>query len=91
MEQYVGQMVSERRVAPQPVFNPEGAVQDGIILLGRMQVGPDPAQSRPGAQIRQRDMGRVIPNQTAPKCGPIARQDESEDERARDPWHEPVS
>ena len=76
-------------VAPQSVLDPEGAVQDRIILLGRMHVGPDAAEPSQRAQVRPRDMGLIIPQQAAAQRGPVTRQHETEHQRAHCPWLEP--
>ena len=61
----VHQVVAERRVAPQLVLDPEGAVQQRVILLRGPEVEPDPVQSLPGTQFGAGYVRLVVPDESA--------------------------
>jgi hypothetical protein len=65
MQHDVGQVVSDDRIAPQFVLQPEGAVEHGIILLGGPELEPDPPQPMPRLEGRRGDVGGIVPEQSA--------------------------
>ena len=70
---HVEEVVADRRVPPHPVLDPEGRMQQGIILLGRADLEPDPSEPGQGAQRRRRHVVAVIPDEPCPKDRRVGR------------------
>ena len=51
MQAKVHQVIAEHGITPEPVLEPEYAVQQGVILPRGAQVKPDLAQSVPRAEL----------------------------------------
>jgi len=65
MQQYVGYVIADGSVAPESMFQPERAVEQGIVLLRCSHLKPDSPKTVQRAQIGLRDMGAVVPNEAA--------------------------
>ena len=61
-------MVAEYRVAPEPGLEPEGAVQERVVLLGGVEVEPDRPQAVPTPERGAGDVGIVVPDVAAGEC-----------------------
>ena len=87
MQHDVGQVVSDDRIAPQFVLQPEGAVEHGIILLGGPELEPDPPQPMPRLEGRRGDVGGIVPEQSACEGRKVGQQGGGEErQRACWPW-----
>jgi len=60
----VGQVITRRRISPHAELQPEGAVEDRVVLLGRPGLEPDPPQAAQRVQLRADHMGVVVPDKT---------------------------
>ena len=69
MQQHIEQMIAERGVAPQPVFDPKRRMQHRVELLGGAELKPDASQPGPRAQVRPGDVAGVIPKEPARQRG----------------------
>ena len=83
VEQDIGEMIPEHGIPPEAVLRPEGAVEGRIVLLGRPGLEPDPPEAVERAKVRARHVRVVVPDQAAPKGGPICREHRS-GQRERD-------
>ena len=83
MQQNIGKMVAERSVAPQPVLDPKCAVKQRIVLLGGMNVRPHLPQSGKRPEFGPRDMGIVIPDESALESGQIGDERRAEYQEAK--------
>ena len=70
----VDQVVAERLVAPEAVFDPECAVQDRIILLGGAEFEPDAPEAMQAAQSLLGHVSLVVPKQGAVQRRPISQE-----------------
>ena len=79
-------MVAHSRVAPQPVLDPERAVEDRIILLRGTELEPDPTEAGGGLQLGLGHVGVVVPEEAAVDRGVIG---EDADGREAEPAQPP--
>ncbi len=66
VQQDVEQMITDDSVAPDAVLQPEGAVEQRIVLLGCAEVKPDAPEPFQRLHGGPREMSVVIPERTAP-------------------------
>ena len=77
----VDEMVAERGVAPEEVFEPERGVEERVVLLGCAGLGPDADEAGEGAKFGARDVaGLVVPDESGGKCGKVGEEGRGEDE-----------
>ena len=60
----VDQVVAERRVTPTSVLDPKHTMQQGVVLLRRVQVRPDLPQTVQRSQLRSGNVCIIIPNES---------------------------
>jgi hypothetical protein len=65
----VDEVIARGGVAPDAVLQPEGRVQQGVILLGGSEVRPDPPEPAQRAQLRPGDVCVVVPQERAERAG----------------------
>ena len=84
----VHQVIAQRGVAPQLVLDPEGGVQQRIILLRGPQVEPDAVQSVPRAQFGAGHVRVIVPDESAVPGRLICQEDRDHqgDEEQPVPW-----
>src|SRR5262245_13183727 len=66
------------------MFEPEGAVQQGIILLRCTNVEPNPVEAGGRLQLGLGDVRRVVPQGIAAEGGEISDNKDQQDEREDD-------
>ena len=71
VQKHIPDMVAKNTVAPNPMFNPERAVEHGVVLLGRAELKPDPSQPFQLTQLRPGDVSVVVPEKGAVERGQI--------------------
>ena len=74
MQKNIEQVIAQHGIAPEPVFQPERAVQNRIILLGGAQIEPDSPDTMERLQFRRGDMTVVVPQESALEGRPISYQ-----------------
>ena len=74
MQQDVEQMVTEGRVAPEPVLHPKDTVHQRIVLLGGTRLDPGTEQTREGMEFRSGKMSLIIPDRLAVPGGSVGQQ-----------------
>ena len=74
MQRHVDQVIAEHRIAPQSMLQPEGAVQQRVILLRGAEVEPDAPQTVQRLQVGPRDVHVVVPEQRAVQRGQVGDQ-----------------
>ena len=70
----VGEVVTKDGVAPQAVFDPEGAVQQRVILLGGVEREPDAPESVEGLEGWGGDMRGIVPKEGAAESRPVGQE-----------------
>jgi hypothetical protein len=75
MQPEIDQVIATRIICPESVLQPESAVHQRVMLLGRSQVEPDPPQPLQRAQLGTGDVGLVVPDQPAVPDGSIDEED----------------
>src|SRR4051794_12274246 len=78
-------MVTEGRVAPEPVLDPKRAVEDRVILLRRREVRPDAREAGARLQLGRGEVGLIVPEAAAVEGRPVAAERDDEKERAQQP------
>ena len=67
-------MVTEDRVAPKAVLQPEGRVEHRIVLLGGADVEPDASEAADRLQLRPGDVQVVVEKEPAAESREISEQ-----------------
>ena len=81
MQQEGDNMVAEGVVPEHAVLHPERAVQEGIVLLGCPEFGPNPGQSAERAQRRRRYIVAVVPDELARERRQVGHEGREDDQR----------
>src|ERR1039457_4605033 len=74
VEQNIEQMVAECRLPPEPVFHPENAVNQWIVLFRAALVFPDLPQATYRTKRRGSHIHIVIPERLAAPCRPVGEE-----------------
>jgi hypothetical protein len=82
--QDVDEVIAGHGVAPEPVLDPEGRVQERVVLLGGAEVRPDPREPAQRTKIRPRQVRVVVPLELARGRGQVGEEDRGQ-ESADDP------
>ena len=85
VQQDIHQVIAERRVSPQFVFDPKGAVHQGIVLLRGAHLEPDPVQAVPRAEIGARHVRVVVPYRAAAPGRPIGQKNRGHQRQGKKP------
>src|ERR1035438_9288469 len=67
------------------MLNPEGAMEDRIILLGGVEIEPDASKSGNGLQVLASDVCLIVPDEAPPQGGPIAKKSQTQKQGAEAP------
>src|SRR5262249_22224251 len=71
VKQDVEEVVTRRVVAPESVFQPKGAVENRIVLLGCADLEPDAPKAAQGGEGGSGDVVLVVPDTTCAKGAPV--------------------
>src|SRR5580698_10619296 len=84
-------VITQGGLPPQPVLEPEGRMEQRIVLLGRPRLEPDSEKSVKRLQLQLRYIVRVVPEQLTAQRRPIHRDqpkiDQGEQDEPGDPSH----
>ena len=75
MQSNVDEMIAGHRVPPESVLDPESAMQQRVVLLGRTQVKPDAPKALHRLQIGAGDVRRIVPQTRPIQSRSIGNQD----------------
>ena len=89
VQEDVHQVIAERRIAPEFLFDPEDAVQQGIVLLRGPGFKPDPMQPIQASQRRGSHVALVVPDKAAVPCGLVGQENGRRQGRREDPISPP--
>src|ERR1017187_10134685 len=67
-------MVTQHGIAPGTMLQPEGSVQERIVLLGRSQVGPYPPQTVQGLEAGPGHVAAIVPEQASMQRRQVSEQ-----------------
>src|SRR5690348_15166697 len=81
MQGDVQKMVADDPIGPEVVFQPEGTVEQRIVLLGGGGVGPDAPEAVEVAEIGAGDVGGVVPEERAVDGGQVCGEGHEDDRR----------
>ena len=65
VQEDVDQVVAEGRISPEPMLDPEGGVDQGVVLCGRPELEPDPPQPLHRTQGDRGHVALVVPDHPA--------------------------
>jgi hypothetical protein len=82
MEEDRDEVVPKRRVAPEPMLQPEGGVDDRVVLLGRARLEPDAAEAVERTEGGRGEVLLVVPEQSAVPGGVVGGE-RDDDEREK--------
>jgi hypothetical protein len=81
MERDVYHVIREEGVAPQAIFDPEGRMQNEVVLLRGANLEPDPTEAVRRLQIWPCQVARVVPHRGSVQGGRIREEQRDENQR----------
>src|SRR5690606_21477173 len=90
VQEDVEEVVAERGIAPEFVFEPERGMEERVVLLGGADFEPDADEAAERLQVGAGDVAGVVPDEAGGKGGPVGdeRGEEEEGEEPAGKWSE---